>query len=789
MKKKTLEEKAAEEEKVIVKSLNGERLTGAEALIAARDDIYKEVERRREEEARLTAEIEAAYALEKKNRQEKRAAKKEAAKKKATEKKAEEKKVTEGIAAEVKGATLPNLEEFVTGYSDLLEGDPEDAKNYLEEKLNSQEITNEEADEIRKVVGGATTVTVPAEEITTKKITVKKPTSKMATRFKDIQDYVPEEDLWKVRGIKAAKGEIKENEKTLGKGYRKAVSYFKKYDRVEDALDVIAFDYADSEVFTDPKEYSRGRAFQESKKDPVSKDIKRMLQGTGGENAKKAYEWIQNNLSGGVKKRAQDTFEIYKEDIQRISDEDATTQADEQLAARRKKFEEDYVAGSVESLADAKALGLEFSKKEQADLNRAKKDFEVQKAAERKTKKKKDTTRAAITIAVSKIDVGEHPSETPDSIVSTLEREVAEQIALENTYLSDKERKKLKTLTTEIQELKARELKEEGLPTKDLGKLKNKEIEVRRIRKQAHTIATKTDKLLQEVKDIDSAERARRSELDELYGGRVKVDRYGEETGRVTGFATGSKTDEVVDEALTLFEEWGPSGWENFLPTESLSGLARPVGSTTAEALASNDLEGALNSISTDSADKRIKSLAKKFAPLSSGTKVEIVKGLKNPRDNTPLAGLFDPKTNTIQLDSVDGLNTHAIIHEVSHALGSAELATKGSAFTKRITALYKNTKDLLGNAYGAKSPDEFFSEAMSNEQFRIELARLNPKGSPKSALTMFIDAVRTFLSSKLGLKFVGQSSSALSEVDALVDSIVSPCPNESKCRSAGYEQ
>ena len=198
------------------------------------------------------------------------------------------------------------------------------------------------------------------------------------------------------------------------------------------------------------------------------------------------------------------------------------------------------------------------------------------------------------------------------------------------------------------------------------------------------------------------------------------------------------------------------------LPSEALSELAQTVSSTTNEALASNDLEGALNSVGADSSNKRLKNLAKKFAPLSSGTKVEIVKGLKDPRDNTSSAGLFDPKTNTIQLDSVNGLNTHVIIHETAHALGSAELAKTNSAFTNKITSLHESIKDLLGNAYGAKDPDEFFSEAMSNEQFRVELARINPKGNPKSALTLFIDAVRAFLSSKLGLKFAGQSSSIL---------------------------
>ena len=739
--KQTPEEIATIEKEVIRKAVNGEQLSASEAQIASRFDISAVID----------------------------------------EQKAAATKTTDGVTT---GSTLPNLDEFITEYQELVVRDPQDGENYLVAKLNNQEISDADADVIRnaeerigelppvpsqkeidianakreknaalKEVAGTeiqlppVTPTVDTsseskktrrkgvrerrEALAKKKEVVEEAAPKFFTRFKDVPDYALLRDTAAVESIKAVKGTVTKNKKRLGAGYNKAATYFNKFDRIEDAVEAIAFDYADKEV-------GGGKASKENLADPMTPEATAFMKGMGGANAEAAYNWVQDStMSEEVKEVARNTFEVYKTEIVKIKSQD--TEAAKVLKDKKQKLKTDYVAGNA-PIGDIVA---EFTEEEVNTLKEQRERFKVKKAAEEETRKKKDEVLTASAVTNIEVPTPVVTSET-QAVISEFEREVTEQVAREESYLSDVDKNQLKKLGAEIQELKVQQDKVGELDPKTLAKLKGKETKVRKIRKKAFDVATKTDRLQQEAKDIVYSERAKRSDLDTLYKDLLPNELY---------------------------------GFSLPLPSEALSELAQSISPTTNEALASNDLEGALNSISVDSADKRVQNLAKKFAPLASGTKVEVVKGLKDPRDSTPLAGLFDPRTNTVQLDSVNGLNTHAVLHEVSHALGSAELAKKGSAFAKKLTSLHKSIKDSLGNAYGAKSPDEFFSEAMGNEQFRVELARINPNGNPKSALTLFIDAVRTFLNSKLGLKFAGQSSSILSEVDALVDSIISPAP------------
>ena len=677
-----------------------------------------------------------------------------------------------------------------------------------------------------------------------------------ATRFKNLAPVAIAQDYQAIEPIRAFAGAdtetVVKNEKRLGVGHDKAATYFSKFDRVEDAVEAIAFDYADKEV----GEGAIYKSVKDDKKDSklpskaTSLEEKAFMAGTGGANAEAAYNWIQNSdmsdAKGGIKEVARNTFENYKTKILDLKESKIESTTAGALKAKRKKLKADFIAGD----ASVKDVYAEFSEKEVVELEKQRTQFEVQKAAEAKTKIKQDVNLIPSTVTTVPVtDVDKYIQKIKNSLskpstikkataeikaqrkadkkaaddvetwdgyhydlrvateidqledllfedsvlanklkglkkdiydkqpnkeiaseiyadalgnlqnkqlkkvedsptVATLreaageitkyQKEVTDELARVDSFLSDTDKKQLNTLETQIQEIKTQQSKEGGLDSKTSAQLKGKEGRAKAIRAKAQDKAKAID-----ARDFEETQRA-------------------SERGRTQG--TYSKM------AGSVFRGYP-------LASGGLSELTQPVSSTTNEALTNNDLEGALNSIGADSSNKRLQNLARKFAPLSSGTKVEIVKGLKNPRDNVSLAGLFDPKTNTIQLDSVEGLNTHALIHETAHALGSAELAKTNSAFTNKLTSLWESTKDLLGNAYGATDPDEFFSEAMSNESFRLELARINPNGSPKSALTMFIEAFTKFLTSKLGLKFAGQSSSILNEVDALVDNIISPAP------------
>jgi hypothetical protein len=80
-------------------------------------------------------------------------------------------------------------------------------------------------------------------------------------------------------------------------------------------------------------------------------------------------------------------------------------------------------------------------------------------------------------------------------------------------------------------------------------------------------------------------------------------------------------------------------------------------------------------SIVFDSAN--IESVNAPFDPVDRGrTQLEIVENLKDAQGN-PVAGLFDPETNTIKIDQETGTNTHVLLHEMTHAATSATLANK----------------------------------------------------------------------------------------------------------------
>ena len=157
------------------------------------------------------------------------------------------------------------------------------------------------------------------------------------------------------------------------------------------------------------------------------------------------------------------------------------------------------------------------------------------------------------------------------------------------------------------------------------------------------------------------------------------------------------------------------------------------------------------------------------------GNKVEVVENLKDSYGK-PSSGVFNPETNTIQLDRATGMNSHTVLHEMAHAVGSAELSNPKSAFTIRMTKLYNDAKGMLDTEYGAQDLQEFFAEAMANEGFRKKLARLHPDGTPKNVLQRFIENMQSLLNRLLG-RTGYQSKGALKEFDSLVDHIIAPAP------------
>lgn len=188
--------------------------------------------------------------------------------------------------------------------------------------------------------------------------------------------------------------------------------------------------------------------------------------------------------------------------------------------------------------------------------------------------------------------------------------------------------------------------------------------------------------------------------------------------------------------------------------------------------LKGGNLTGALRILANQN-QGRPSQIAQRLLDAIGSTKVQIVSGLK--QDGKPVAGLYDPKTDTIKLDA-DSLGTHGLLHEAVHAATSHVLENKSHPLTKQLTELYNNVKDSLDTAYGARTLDEFVAESFSNPEFQAKLAAINPKGEPISALQRFFTAVGNFIRRMLGMDTKGPGT-ALDATDVLVNQILSPAP------------
>jgi hypothetical protein len=210
------------------------------------------------------------------------------------------------------------------------------------------------------------------------------------------------------------------------------------------------------------------------------------------------------------------------------------------------------------------------------------------------------------------------------------------------------------------------------------------------------------------------------------------------------------------------------------------SELTRQLHPAAIDALRAGNVLEALRIISNQNLG-RASTVAGNLAGVIGKTKVEFVKNLKN-KSGKSVAGMYDPKTNTIYLSESTGLNVHTFLHEAVHAATSNTLANKSHPVTKQLTQLYNDVKGWLDTAYGATSLDEFVSEAMSNPEFQAKLQAINPKGDKITAWQRFVNTIGNFLRRMVGMD-TKPLGSALDATDGLVISILAPAPN---MRNAG---
>lgn len=216
---------------------------------------------------------------------------------------------------------------------------------------------------------------------------------------------------------------------------------------------------------------------------------------------------------------------------------------------------------------------------------------------------------------------------------------------------------------------------------------------------------------------------------------------------------------------------------ENLALKDSLS---IPLDPGVIEALRRGDFTAAVQAL-TQSKDARTSKLAKSFLAAALNPKVQIVNDLRDDSGRA-VAGLYDPRTNTIRLGAERGMTAHVLIHETGHAALSHVLANPNHPVTRQLQRLLDTIKPYLDTTYGAQDVQEFAAEALGNPEFRGKLHALYPSGEKISAWDQFRNIVGNFFRRLFGLP--GKPiDSAMDKVDALINQILSPAP---EYRNAG---
>ena len=209
------------------------------------------------------------------------------------------------------------------------------------------------------------------------------------------------------------------------------------------------------------------------------------------------------------------------------------------------------------------------------------------------------------------------------------------------------------------------------------------------------------------------------------------------------------------------------------LPAAEIAITSQPLSQQIRDKLVAGDLRGAINDL-RQSSDATIARVATAIEKGLGNTKVVMGQGLVNPKGE-PVAGLYDPKTDTITLNQDVPLRNHVLLHESIHAVTSHEVAGN-SAAAQQMRNLFESVRDRLDTAYGATNLDEFIAEVFSNPEFQAKLARINTEGGKINAWTKFKNIVNNMIR-----KFRGQPSkkieSVMDKADSLIAELVSPAP------------
>lgn len=130
----------------------------------------------------------------------------------------------------------------------------------------------------------------------------------------------------------------------------------------------------------------------------------------------------------------------------------------------------------------------------------------------------------------------------------------------------------------------------------------------------------------------------------------------------------------------------------------------------------SGDIKGLIDNLRASATNKDVKHILAKIKSLNLKTKI-VVRPVEGNQ-----SGSFDPRTNTITIDSNLGMNEHTVLHELMHAAISHVLRNENLPVSKQLIELFSQIRNQLGNQYGAQDIQEFASELVGNPEFQALL-------------------------------------------------------------------
>jgi len=275
-----------------------------------------------------------------------------------------------------------------------------------------------------------------------------------------------------------------------------------------------------------------------------------------------------------------------------------------------------------------------------------------------------------------------------------------------------------------------------------------------------------------EISAFNTRERKREERQEAQRKYQEAIDKQVEDEIKAEGF----NSKQAMRELETYYREGGSksSKLPLFLRTDATANLDVPLHPMITSILGEGNLKSALNVLASGTENNRVSAVAVALSKNMGNTKVVLVSDLTDA-DGVQVSGQFDPRTNTISINSSRPINTHVLLHEATHALTSSTLANKSHPVTKQLTTLFNNVKDKLGDEYGTISLDEFVAETFSNPIFQRKLSTIHVNRQPASAFQRFMNTVSNMLRRLVGLN--PKQADALSTANELIEGILAPAP------------